>query len=41
MTLGSTQPVTEMIIRNILGGKGWPARKANLAAISEPYVYEM
>jgi hypothetical protein len=40
MALGSTQPLTEMSTRNILGifyileGKGWPERKAdNLAAI--------
>jgi hypothetical protein len=37
MTLGSTQPLTEMSTRNIPGGKGRPARKAdNLAAIYEP-----
>jgi hypothetical protein len=37
MTLGSTQPLTEMSTRNILGTKGWPARKTdNLAAICEP-----
>jgi hypothetical protein len=35
MALGSTQPLTEMSTRNFLGGKGWPARKAdNLAAVS-------
>jgi hypothetical protein len=28
MALGSTQPLTEMSIRNIPGGKGRPARKA-------------
>jgi hypothetical protein len=28
MALGSTQPLTEMSIRNFLGGKGRPARKA-------------
>jgi hypothetical protein len=39
MTLGSTQPLTEMSTRNILGGKGRPARKAdNLTAIYEPTV---
>jgi hypothetical protein len=37
MDLGSTQPLTEMSTRNILGGKGLPARKAdNLTAICEP-----
>jgi hypothetical protein len=35
MALGSTQPLTEMSTRNLLGGKGRPARKAdNLIAIS-------
>jgi hypothetical protein len=39
MALGSTQPLTEMSIMNIAGGKGRPARKAdNLAAIYEPIV---
>jgi hypothetical protein len=39
MALGSTQPVTEMSTRNLPGGKGRPARKAdNLIAISEPIV---
>jgi hypothetical protein len=34
MVLGSTQPLTEMIARNLPGGKGRPARKAdNLTAI--------
>jgi hypothetical protein len=28
MALGSTQPLTEMSTRNVLGGKGQPARKA-------------
>jgi hypothetical protein len=42
MTLGSTQPRTEMSTRNLLGGKGRPARRAdNLAAIYEPIVYKM
>jgi hypothetical protein len=36
MALGSTQPVTEMSTRNLPGGKGRPARKAdNLTAIYE------
>jgi hypothetical protein len=39
MALGSTLPLTEMRTRNILGGKGLPARKAdNFAAIYEPIV---
>jgi hypothetical protein len=29
MALGSTQPLTEMSTRNIVGGKGWPARRAD------------
>jgi hypothetical protein len=37
MVLGSTQPLTEISTRNIPGGKGRPARKAdNLTAICEP-----
>jgi hypothetical protein len=32
MTLGSTQPLTEMSARNILGGKGRTARKADTLA---------
>jgi hypothetical protein len=36
---GSTQPLTEMSTRNLPGGKGQPARKAdNLTAIYEPIV---
>jgi hypothetical protein len=41
MTLGPTQPLTEMSIRNLPGGggKGRPARKAdNLTSICEPIV---
>jgi hypothetical protein len=42
MVLGSTQPLTEMSTRNLPGGKGRPARKAdNLTAICEPTVYKM
>jgi hypothetical protein len=42
MALGSTQPLTEMSTRNLPGGKGRPARKAdNLTAIFEPIVYKM
>jgi hypothetical protein len=37
MDLGSTQSLTEMSTRNLPGGKGRPARKAdNLTAICEP-----
>jgi hypothetical protein len=39
MTLGSTQPLTEMSARNISGVKWWLARKAdNLATICDPGV---
>jgi hypothetical protein len=39
MALGSTQRLTEMSARNILGDKERPARKANnLTAICEPIV---
>jgi hypothetical protein len=39
MALGSTQPLTEMSTRNLPGGKGRPARKAdNLTAICEAIV---
>jgi hypothetical protein len=39
MALGSTQPLTEMSTRNLPGGKGGPALKAdNLTAIYEPIV---
>jgi hypothetical protein len=41
MSLESTQPLTEMSARNLPGGKGWPARKADsLTAICEPIVYK-
>jgi hypothetical protein len=41
IALGSTQPLTEMSTRNIPGGEGRPARKAdNLTAICEPIVYK-
>jgi hypothetical protein len=37
MALRSTQPLTEMSTRNLLGGKERPARKADiLTAIGEP-----
>jgi hypothetical protein len=40
MALGSTQPLTEMSTRNLHGGKGLPARRAdNLTTICEPTVY--
>jgi hypothetical protein len=36
MALGSTQPLTEISTRNLPGGKGRPAHKAdNLIAICE------
>jgi hypothetical protein len=39
MALGSTQPLIEMSTRNLPGGKGRPARKAdNVTAICEPIV---
>jgi hypothetical protein len=42
MALGLTQPLTEMSTRNIPGGVGQPARKAdNLTAICELIVYKM
>jgi hypothetical protein len=42
MALGSTQSLTEMSTRNLHGGKGRPARKAdNLIAICESIVYKM
>jgi hypothetical protein len=40
--LRSTQPLTETNPRNIPGGKGRPARKAdNLTVICEPITYKM
>jgi hypothetical protein len=42
VALGSTQPLMEMSTRNLPGGKGLPARKAdNLTAICEATVYKM
>jgi hypothetical protein len=39
MALWSIQSLREMSIRNLCGGKGWPASKAdNLTAIGEPIV---
>jgi hypothetical protein len=40
MALGSTLPLTEMSTRNLPGGKGLPARKADLTATCEPTVYK-
>jgi hypothetical protein len=41
MTLGSTQPLTEMSTRNIPGAEGRPARKAdNFTVICEPIAYK-
>jgi hypothetical protein len=41
MALGSTQSLTEMSTRNIPGGEGRQARKAdNLTAICDPIVYK-
>jgi hypothetical protein len=41
MALGSTQPLTEMSTRNLPGGKGRPARKAdNLTKMCEPIAYK-
>jgi hypothetical protein len=42
MALVSTQPLTEMSARNLLGDKGRPARGANnLTAICEPIAYKI
>jgi hypothetical protein len=42
MTLGSTQPLTEMRTRNLPGGKGRPALKAdNLNAVYESIVWQI
>jgi hypothetical protein len=42
MALGSTKPLTEMSARNLPGGKGRPACKAdNLTAICEPTVWKI
>jgi hypothetical protein len=39
LALGSTQPLTDVTTRNLLGGNGRPASKAdNLTAICEPIV---
>jgi hypothetical protein len=42
MALGSTQSLTEMSTRNLPGGKGLPARKAeNLTTICELIIWNM
>jgi hypothetical protein len=41
MAVGLIQPLTEMSTRNLPGGKGRPACKADLTAICEPIVYKM
>jgi hypothetical protein len=41
MSLGSTQPLTEMSTRIHPGGKGWPGRKADITAICKPIVQKM
>jgi hypothetical protein len=42
MDLGSTQLLRDISTRNLSGGKGRPARKADiLTAICEPIVYKM
>jgi hypothetical protein len=39
MALGSTQPLTEISIGNLLGGgEGWPVCKADVTAVCEPTV---
>jgi hypothetical protein len=38
MALGMTQPLTEMSTRNLPGGKGRPALKADNIVICEPIV---
>jgi hypothetical protein len=38
VALGSTQPLTEVSTRNLPGGKGRPALKADVTAICEPIV---
>jgi hypothetical protein len=39
--LGSTQPITEMSTTNLPGGKGRPAREADLTTIREPIIQKM
>jgi hypothetical protein len=40
MDLWSTQSLTEMITRNIPGGKGRPAHKSDLTVVCELIVYK-
>jgi hypothetical protein len=39
--LGLTQPLTEMSTKNLPGGKGWLACKADFTVISDPVVKKM
>jgi hypothetical protein len=40
VVLGSSQPVTKIFIKNVPGGKGRPARKADiLTPLCEPIIY--
>jgi hypothetical protein len=42
MAWGSTQPLTEMSIEILPGGKGWSVHEAdNLTAICEPIIQKM
>jgi hypothetical protein len=41
MVQGSTQPLTYWVLGTFLGGKGRPARGADLTANCEPIVYKM
>jgi hypothetical protein len=41
MTLVSTQSLTEISAKNLLGVEERPARKADLTSICEPIVYNM
>jgi hypothetical protein len=38
MAIGFTQPLTDMSVRNFLGGKGRLSRKADFTAIYEPII---
>jgi hypothetical protein len=40
-TMAQPHPLTEICSRNLPGGKGRPARKADLTAIYEPIVSKM
>jgi hypothetical protein len=41
MVLGLTEPLTELSTRNLPGGKGRPARKADLTAIYKTIIKKM